>query len=306
MGTQPFMNWGTVTEHGSGLIAGWMDSPLRTLLQACLCGTVGPRTKKSRTVAEALSKNRWIRDIAGALTVQVTLEYLLVWDLAHNVRLQLHRPDVLHWKWTADKSFSTSSPYRAFFIGQHALPGAKILHKARTLSKCKFFIWLVLHDRCWTAARRKRHNLQDDDSCVLCNQLPETAVHLLLACPTAREVWFRVLHRVGWHAVASWPQVICFADWWSKARKNIPKEDRKCFDTLVISLLWLWKERNKHIYNNNPGGLGTCAVRPRHRKIRAARMPPPTRATPSARCIAFCRCSGAALTVTRYLAGATG
>lgn len=35
--------------------------------------------------------------------------------------------------------------------------------------KVRYFYWLVLHDRCWTAARRKRRGLQDSDDCALCS-----------------------------------------------------------------------------------------------------------------------------------------
>ena len=63
--------------------------------------------------------------------------------------------------------FATSNILESFFIGQQPVEGATLLRKARAPPKCKFFIWLVLHDRCWTAARRKKHGLQDDDSCSL-------------------------------------------------------------------------------------------------------------------------------------------
>ena len=39
-----------------------------------------------------------------------------------------------------------------------------ILISIYTYTECKFLIWLVLHDRRWTAECRKRHNVQDDDS----------------------------------------------------------------------------------------------------------------------------------------------
>jgi len=51
------------------------------------------------------------------------------------------------WKWTADHCFTTASAYRAFFVGQHPIPGAKMLRKTRAPGRCKFFIWLALHDR---------------------------------------------------------------------------------------------------------------------------------------------------------------
>ena len=86
--------------------------------------------------------------------------------------------DRLLWKWTSDQTFSTASAYRSFFIGQYSIPGAKILAKTRAPGKCKFFGWLAIHDRCWTAARRKRHGLQNDDNCALCCQNSETVTHL--------------------------------------------------------------------------------------------------------------------------------
>ena len=86
--------------------------------------------------------------------------------------------DRLLWKWTSDQTFSTASAYRSFFIGQYSIPGAKILAKTRAPGKCKFFGWLAIHDRCWTAARRKRHGLQNDNNCALCCQNFETVTHL--------------------------------------------------------------------------------------------------------------------------------
>ena len=100
----------------------------------------------------------WVRDITGALTVQVIIEYLQIWNLVENQAIIDLAEDRFIWKWTADHCFTTASAYRAFFIGQHPIPGAKLLRKTKAPGRCKFFVWLVLHDRCWTNARRKRHN----------------------------------------------------------------------------------------------------------------------------------------------------
>ena len=33
--------------------------------------------------------------------------------------------------------------------------------------------------------------------------------------------------------------------WWSDSRKKISKNDRQCFDSIVVLICWLlWKERN--------------------------------------------------------------
>src|SRR6185437_9309527 len=145
--------------------------------------------------------------------------------------------------WTSDRVFTTASAYRSFFIGQHPVEGARLFRKTRAPEKCKFFIWLVIHDRCWTAARRKKHGLQDDDTCVLCAQMSETIDHLLTACPFTREVWFCLLRRLGWETLAPDSQSTSFVRWWFGARKQIPEDNRRCLDTLITLTSWLlWKE----------------------------------------------------------------
>ena len=198
----------------------WLQGESISDLVPCLSNAVGRQVKKRRTVAEALQDNQWIRDISGALMVQVLLEYLYIWDLMREVQLDDSRNDRICWKWTSDKIFTTSSAYRSFFIGQHPIKGAKILQKMHAPAKCKFFVWLVLHDRCWTADRRKRCGLQDDDTCVLCNQMSETIDHLLLGC--SHEKSFKALLRFSWEAVTPNIQISNFADWWTAARKSIP------------------------------------------------------------------------------------
>jgi len=216
----------------------------------CLSKAVGSRAKKEHSVAEALTNNRWTMDISGALTMQVILEYLLIWDSLRDEHLNDSLEDRVCWVWTPDKTFSTSSAYRAFYVGQYQVNGAKVLHKTRAPGKCKFLVWLALHDRCWTAERRKCHGLQDDDACILCNQEPESIDHLLLLCPFSREIWFRVLSWFSWGEVAPDSQAFNLAVWWAAARKRIPRDTRKGFDSIVVLVSWLlWKERNNRTFD---------------------------------------------------------
>ena len=161
-----------------------------------LCRAVSSRVRARRTVAQALTDRQRIKDITGALTVQVLVEYLRTWDSMQLIQLSAS-PDRVCWKWTADRAFSTASAYRFLFIGQHPIKGAKILCKTHAPPKCKFFIWLAFHDRCWTAHRRKKRNLQDDDSCILCDQSSETIDHLLVLCVFARQCRHSILRRLG-------------------------------------------------------------------------------------------------------------
>jgi len=139
-------------------------------------------------VREAITNRSWVRDIQGAPTAQVLCDYVVVWAKVDGVVFDDLTSDRFIWRWTTDGTYSASSAYRAFFIGMSFLRGAKELWKARAPSKCKFFFWLLLHDRLWTAARRMRHGLQDGDVCALCDQEQETARHLAGECVFAQEV----------------------------------------------------------------------------------------------------------------------
>jgi hypothetical protein len=137
------------------------------------------------------------------------------------------------WRWTTDGTYSASSAYRAFFVGMATLRGAKELWKVRAPPKCKFFFWLLLHDRLWTAARRKRHGLQDDDVCIFCDQEQETARHLAGECVYSHEVWYRVLAPIGLAIIVP-PPGIDFLNWWLSSRAQLPSAMRNGFDSLVI------------------------------------------------------------------------
>jgi hypothetical protein len=110
-------------------------------------------------VREALTNRNWVRDIQGVPTAVVICDYVVVWEKVAGVVLDDLTSDWFIWHWTADGTYSASSAYRAFFIGMMSLQSAKELWKAWAPPKCKFFFWLLLHDRRWTAARRKRRGL---------------------------------------------------------------------------------------------------------------------------------------------------
>jgi hypothetical protein len=116
-------------------------------------------------VAQALAGNAWTKDITGALTLPVLMQYLQVWQALQNVHLNHLVKDGFRWRWNASGRYSASSAYRALFLGQEAILGAREPWKTRAPNKCRFFLWLVLHDRCWTSERLRCHDLKDDDLC---------------------------------------------------------------------------------------------------------------------------------------------
>ena len=199
---------------------------------------------------EGLLQNQWARDVVGAPTTQVLCQYLLVWRLLANVTLDPIQSDRFVWKWSADGKYSASSTYRAFFAGATTLPGAVELWKTKAPGKVRFFFWLAMHRRLWTAERRKRHGLQDHDDYIMCGQEPETASHLFLQRVLARELWLKLLYPVGLDSLL--PQHDDeIVDWWLRQRMELQAEARAVFDSLLMLASWmLWKERNNRTFRD--------------------------------------------------------
>ena len=57
------------------------------------------------------------------------------------------------WRLSKSGSYSSKSAYEAFFIGTIRFAPWKRIWKSWAPLKCKFFIWLVLNNRCWTTDR---------------------------------------------------------------------------------------------------------------------------------------------------------
>lgn len=197
-----------------------------------LFNAIGKR-RRNKTIRDAITNGSWIRDIQGAPVAHVLCDYVVVWAKVQGVVFDDLTSDRFIWKWTTDGSYTASSAYCAFFTGMSSLRGAKELWKARAPAKCKFFFWLLLHERLWTAERRKRRGLQDDDACALCDQEPETARHLSGECVYAREVWYRVLATLGSAALAP-QQGTAFMDRWLERRQLLTSVWHVGFDSLVI------------------------------------------------------------------------
>lgn len=202
------------------------------------------RTGKKSSVRDGICQNPWARDIVGAPTTQVLCQYLLVWRILRDVMLIWTQADRLVWKWSPDGKYSASSSYRAFFNGCTSLLGAAELWRTKAPPKVKFFFWLVLYRRLWTAEHCKRHGLQDDDACALCGPEPEIGEHLFLGCIVARELWFRLLAPVGLDALVP-EHRDDITTWWLGQHLRIDFAAKPAFDTLMLLLCWsIWKEQN--------------------------------------------------------------
>jgi hypothetical protein len=124
-----------------------------------LVGMIPARRRRSCTVAHGMQGMAWIRDIKGILTVQVIRQYFQLYQRLQTVQLRLGVHDQLVWRWSPNGCYSSRSAYAALMLGQSFVLGSKELWKTRAPNNYRFFVWLVLLGRCWTADRLHRHGL---------------------------------------------------------------------------------------------------------------------------------------------------
>lgn len=113
-------------------------------------------------------------------------------------------------------------------------------------------MWLVAHNRCWTADRLARRGLPHPERCLMCDQAPETINHLLVGCSFAREFWFRFLSQVGLQTLSPQPSDTAFYDWWERASSSTDRSDilLQGFNSLTILGAWtIWTQRNKCVFD---------------------------------------------------------
>jgi hypothetical protein len=76
-----------------------------------------------RSVRDATMDHRWVRDITGARTALVLIEYVRLWALLRDVQLRPLESDHFVWRWTADGQYYVRSVYRAYFVGWTRMAG---------------------------------------------------------------------------------------------------------------------------------------------------------------------------------------
>jgi hypothetical protein len=120
--------------------------------------------------------------------------------------------------------------------------------------KCRFFIWLAAHNRCWTADRLAKKGLNHHEKCLLCDQAEETLDHLLVACSFSRVFWYQLFRKFGLHSLAPLPAVTSL-NWWEEVSEVVSGVTRKGLNSLIILGAWtIWIHRNKCVFD----GLSPC------------------------------------------------
>jgi len=167
------------------------------------------------------------------------------------VELNESSPDKHVWSLTSSGQYTAKSAYTALFNGAIAFEPFERIWKTWAPPKCRFFMWLVAHNRCWTADRLAKRGLPHPDVCILCDQHEEDLHHLLVGCVFARIFWFTFLSHFGVATLAPTPADQNFEEWWRKMDGAVQSDLRRGGNSLVILGAWsIWRHRNDCVFDN--------------------------------------------------------
>ena len=201
---------------------------------------------------EALKENAWILKIKQGTTISVNhiSEFFNLWMLLHDFHLDMQAEDDIIWKHANDGIYTASSAYKAQFLGLTLSPLDRMVWKAWAPPKIKFFAWLALQDRIWTADRLEKRGWQNCGLCPLCKREQETGTHLFFKCRYMLRLWRLIIEQLGLAHMdtSEWHLDETVNAWWQKRTdNNIPNRDAMASLTMLVSWV-IWNERNARVF----------------------------------------------------------
>jgi hypothetical protein len=209
---------------------------------------------KNWCVRMGVQNDAWVSKIntANGLTVEHIQQFISLWTRVSQVTFQEGQHDTIIWKLTTSGRYSAASAYKAQFAGTTTIGYMGMVWEIWAPPKCKFFAWLILQNRVWTADCLATCGWPNCGNCPLCNSVPESAAHLLFQCTFSISLWTMVkdwfqlqdFHPDAWQGfqdVKAW--------WFAIVHDGLGR--RKAMASLTMLVVWeLWNERNARIFNN--------------------------------------------------------
>ncbi|GJN34910.1 hypothetical protein PR202_gb23618 [Eleusine coracana subsp. coracana] len=165
----------------------WLHGSSISVIAPRIFMLVLKQKRNKHTVKEALLHDQWTQDIRGALGVAALAVLLVLVNNLDEVQLSPDVQDEHKWRFSESGQYSAKSAYTTLFIGATQFQPWQLIWKSWAPSKCQFFMWLALHNRCWTADHLAKRGLPHPERCGLCDQEEESMQHLLIGCVVAKK-----------------------------------------------------------------------------------------------------------------------
>lgn len=201
-----------------------------------------------------MKDDAWIAKISmsASFSIMHFREFLELWTSLRNFQLQEGIEDDITWKHSASGLYSAASAYKAQFLGLTRSPMLSTVWKAWAPPKIKFYAWLAMQNRVWTADRLAKRGWPNCGPCPLCQQVPESIDHILFKCRFTIRIWGMVKDWLQLVHVdtSTWPLIRSTKDWWiGLSDAYVP--NRKAMASLAMLVSWtIWNERNARVFRH--------------------------------------------------------
>ena len=205
---------------------------------------------KKVLVKQGMHNAKWMQGLNRISNAEELRQFVQRWNKVQGTTLSTEKDTILL-NLTANGSYSACSAYEAQFFSRIERPRLARVWTSKMEGKVKFYLWLLLQNRNWTADRLQARGGPHNERCKLCDQEPETANHIALLYSFAKEVWFqfRDSHNAMF-AVADEAQTV--GEWWERlCSAGGSKEQNRLNMTVAAYTVWnLWKERNQRVFDH--------------------------------------------------------
>ena len=118
--------------------------------------------------------------------------------------------------------------------------------------KHKFFAWLIIQDRVWTADRLQRRGWPNCGLCQLCKREPETAAHIIFRCRYTVRIWMEIKTWMGLTGgdITDFSILDNVNDWLHYI-VGVNDNVRKGLASVVMLVSWeIWNEQIGRVFRN--------------------------------------------------------
>jgi hypothetical protein len=210
--------------------------------------------QKNLTVAQGCRNHTWMRGLQRIENSEEINKFVQLWHMIGNIQLS-DQIDTIAWRFTANGEYTAKSAYAAQFAGSFTDYEWNRVWHAKVENKCRFFCWLVLQNKIWTANRITKREGTPNTICQLCYTHPKSVLHMLVQCPYSKSDLGGRYH-LGLALILQLPPANtyrCFQTWWSNmtvARVQGAHGAQEAIARIqkMIYTVWnIWKEQSQSL-----------------------------------------------------------
>jgi hypothetical protein len=175
-----------VTVHNGLTAKFWLSSWLQGGAPALMFPDLFQHSwRKNRSVPDAMRNENWIANILHEATLNILLQYTVLWILIDEAAFDPEDEGDDHIIWTRSSSgaYTAKLAYEIQFHGILCSVFPALIWKIWAPAKCKCFTWLMLQNRIWTADRLLMREWPNEYFYPMCRHNLETLTHVFQECP---------------------------------------------------------------------------------------------------------------------------